>query len=248
MGTWGYDPNIPLPDAETRFRLRWANWHQVQGRQRVTIHPAETTGEVYRLGTGDEYFLVENRGPGDAFDRSLPERGLAVFHVDRTVKLGGQEGQFVERILDCVNCDPWHPYIRLLQADGQFEIEYAGRFGRGDLFGPGSFLRPDSRAIAVSELNPVNSSNFYSGAVSGLLLDDVRVLADGSIEVTLGAPETGQCDEKLCAEGDGCAPVTCGEPERKPGCSVGDGLLPVLGLLLLEQGFRRRKQGVLRRA
>lgn len=248
MGTWGYDPHIPLPDAETRFRLRWANWHQVQGRQRVTIHPAETTGEVYRLGTGDEYFLVENRGPGGAFDRSLPERGLAVFHVDRTVKLGGQEGQFVERILDCVNCDPWHPYIRLLQADGQFEIEHAGRFGRGDLFGAGSFLRPDPRAIAVSELNAVNSSNFYSGAVSGLKLDDVRVLADGSIEVTLDAPETGQCDEKLCAEGEGCAPVTCGEPEKKPGCSVGEGLLPALGLLLLEQGFRRRKQRVLRGA
>lgn len=248
MGTWGYDPNIPLPDAETRFRLRWANWHQVQGRQRVTIHPAETTGEVYRLGTGDEYFLVENRGPGDAFDRSLPERGLAVFHVDRTVKLGGQEGQFVERILDCVNCDPWHPYIRLLQADGQFEIEHAGRFGRGDLFGPGSFLRPDPRAIAVSELNAANSTNFYSGAVSGVRLEDVRLLPDGSIEVTLDAPETGQCDDKLCAEGEGCAPVTCGEPEKKPGCSTGEGLLPALGLLLLEQGLRRRKQRVLRRA
>ncbi|MDP1828592.1 MAG: hypothetical protein Q8L48_35325 [Archangium sp.] len=247
MGTWGYDPNIPLPDAETRFRLRWANWHQVQGRQRVVIHPAETTGEVYRLGTGDEYFLVENRGPGDAFDRSLPERGLAVFHVDRTVKLGGQEGQFVERILDCVNCDPWHPYIRLLQADGLFEIEHSGRFGRGDLFGAGSFLRPDPRAVAVSELNAVNSSNLYSGAVSGLKLDDVRLLADGSIEVTLDAPETGQCDEKLCAEGEGCAPVTCGEPEKKTGCSVGEGLWPAFGLLLLEQGLRRRKQRVLRR-
>ena len=31
MGAWSYDPKIPLPDAETRLRLRWANWHQVQG-------------------------------------------------------------------------------------------------------------------------------------------------------------------------------------------------------------------------
>lgn len=243
MGTWGYDPNIPLPDAETRFRLRWANWHQVQGRQRVTIHPAETTGEVYRLGTGDEYFLIENRGPGGAFDRSLPERGLAVFHVDRTVKLGGQEGNFVDRILDCVNCDAYRPYIRLLQADGLFEIEHDRRFGRGDLFVDGSFLRPDPRGIPLSKLNEVNSSNFYSGAESGLRLDDVRVLADGSIEVTLDAPQSDQCDERLCAEGEGCAPVSCGEKAAQaPSCAVGVGLVPGLGVLLLEQGLRRRKQ------
>jgi M6 family metalloprotease-like protein len=249
MGTWGYDPNIPLPDAETRFRLRWGNWHQVQGRERVTIHPAETTGEVYRLGIGDEYFLIENRGPGGAFDRALPERGLAVFHVDRTVKLGGMEGQFVQRILDGVNDDPWHPYIRLLQADGLFEIEHNKRFGPGDLFRQGSFLRPDTRGIGLSALNEVNSSNFYSGAESGLKLDDVRVLADGSIEVTLDAPESGQCDERLCADGDGCAPVTCGEVAKKPGCSVATGLFPMLAaLLLLEQRLRRGQQRVLPRA
>jgi hypothetical protein len=248
MGAWLYDPNIPLPDAETRFRLRWSQWHQVQGRERVTIHPAETTGEVYRLGIGDEYFLIENRGPGGEFDRSLPERGLAVFHVDRKVKLGGNEGQFVERILDCVNCDPWHPYIRLLQADGLFEIEHNKHFGAGDLFGTGAFLRPDARGLALSELNAANSSNYYSGAESGLQLDDVRVLDDGSIQVTLDAPATGQCDERLCADGDGCAPLTCGAPPAKTGCSVGMDLLPALALLLLEQRFRRRQQGVLRRA
>ncbi len=248
MGAWGYDANIPLPDAETRFRLRWGNWHQVQGRQRVTIHPAETTGEIFRLGVGDEYFLVENRGPGGAFDRGLPERGLAVFHVDRTVKLGGNEGQFVERILDCVNCDPWHPYISLLQADGAFEIERHKRFGKGDLFGTGSFLRPDPRNLAVSASNMANSSNLWSGAQSGLQLDDVRVLEDGSIEVTLDAPTTGQCEETLCAEGPGCAPITCEEAPKLPGCSATAAGPALALLLLLEEGLRRRKQRVLRRA
>ncbi len=249
MGSWGYDPNIPLPDAETRFRLRWGNWHQVQGRQRVTIHPAETTGELYRLGVGDEYFLVENRGPGGAFDRGLPERGLAIYHVDRTVKLGGNEGQFVERILDCVNCDPWHPYISLQQADGAFEIERNRRFGRGDLFGTGEFLRPDPRNLAVSATNMANSTNLWSGAQSGFLIDDVRVLPDGSIEVMLDAPATGQCEERLCAEGEGCAPITCAEAPKREGCSTGEGLGPALALLLLlEQRFRRREQGVLRGA
>ncbi|MFZ5445013.1 MAG: hypothetical protein ACOZQL_33795 [Myxococcota bacterium] len=248
MGAWGYDAKIPLPDAETRFRLRWANWHQVQGRQRVVIKPVETSGEVYRLGTGDEYFLVENRGPGGAFDRALPERGLAVFHVDRTVKLDGLEGAFVNRILDCVNCDPWHPYIRLVQADGLFEIEQNKRFGPGDLFGPGRWLRPDPSGLPVSATNRVNSTNLYSGAQSGLRLDDVHLNDDGSIEVTLDAPESAQCDDRLCADGEGCAPVTCGAPAPTPaGCSVGVGLAPWGALLLLEEGLRRRQQRVARR-
>jgi M6 family metalloprotease-like protein len=249
MGTWGYDARIPLPDAETRFRLRWGTWNQVQGRERVRIRPAETSGDFYRLGTGDEYFLIENRGPGGEFDRALPERGLAVFHVDRTVKLKGGEGEFVNRILDCVNCDPWHPYIRLLQADGFFEIEKNGKFGPGDLYRPGSYLRPDPSGAAVSASNQVNSTNFYGGTVSGLRLDDVNVLDDGTIEVTLDAPATGQCDDRLCAEGEGCAPATCGESAVKTtGCGVGEGLAPVLALLLLEQRLRGRKQRVLRRA
>lgn len=250
MGAWLYDPNIPLPDAETRFRLRWSNWHQVQGRQRVNVKPVESSGDVYRLGVGDEYFLVENRGPGGAFDRSLPERGLAVFHVDRTSStLKGGEGAFVERLLDCVNCDPWRPYIRLLQADGKFEVEKHKRFGPGDLFTTGTFLRADDRGLAVSVDNQVNSTNFYSGAVSGLSIDDVRVNDDGSIDVTFTAPGEGQCDERLCADGDACAPVTCGaSTEAKSGCSTGAGLLPALALLLLEQRLRRREQRVARRA
>ncbi len=245
MGSWLYDPQIPLPDAETRFRLRWGNWHQVQGKQRVTIEPAENSGDVFRVGTGDEYFLIENRGPGGTFDGATPERGLAVYHVDRTVKLKGEEGQFVHRILDCVNCDAWHPYIRLLQADGLFEIEHNHSVARGDLFVDGTSLRPDALEQPRSPLNPMNSSNFYSGARSGFQLEDVHLLADGRIEVTLEGPESGQCDEQLCAEGEGCAPVDCGVRTDVPtnkGCAVGEGLLPLLGLLFLEKCFRRREQ------
>lgn len=251
MGAWLYDPRIPLPDAETRFRLRWATWHQVQGRQRVKIRPVETSGDVYRLGTGDEYFLVENRGGGTGrqFDLALPQQGLAVFHVDRRVKLGtGLEGQFVERLLDCVNCDPWHPYIRFVQADDRFDVEAGRRFDLGDLYGPGSTLRPRPTGAPRTQANAVNSTNWYSGAASGVQLDDVRLLDDGSIEVTLDAPVEGACDERLCAEGEGCAPVTCGEPAPRPGCGVGQGLWPALALLLLEQRLRRGQQLVLRRA
>jgi len=151
-----------------------------------------------------------------------------------------------------VNCEPFHPYIGRLQADNLFEIEANKKFGVGDLFQPGDFLRPDTRALAVSKNNPVNSSNFYSGEVSGLRIEDIRQLDDGTIEATLDAPEAGQCDERLCADGEGCAPTTCGESTAKSGCSTSNGeLVPValaLGLLLLEQRFRRRDQRILRGA
>ncbi len=240
MGAWSYDAFIVLPDAETRFRLRWAQWHQVQGRQRVRIRPAETSGEVYRLGTGDEYFLLENRGPG-AFDRSVQTRGLAVFHVDRSVRLGGKEGDFVQRLLNCVECDPWHPYIALVQADGRFDIERNGRFlPHHDLFRDFGSLGPDASGLPRSPGHQVQSTNAYSGAPTGLSLDDVQVLADGTIEVTLEAPAAGQCEERLCAEGDGCAPLDCGVSNaRGVGCAAAPGA-PVAWLLALAIALWRR--------
>lgn len=250
MGAWGYDAKVPLPDAETRLRLRWANWHQVQGRQRVRIQPAETTGEVYRLGTGSEYLLIENRGPG-AFDKSLSTRGLAVFHVDRTVKLKGDEGAFAERSLDCVECDPFHPYIRLVQADGLFEIEQ-GRplYANTDLFHDGRYLRPGFPGNALAQDNLSLDTNRYSGEVTGWLIDDIRLQEDGSFEVTLDAPGEGQCGERLCSEGEGCAPVTCGESTApRSGCAAMPGpALPAIALLLLEERLRRRHQRRLRGA
>jgi M6 family metalloprotease-like protein len=245
MGSWRYDSPIPLPDAETRFRLQWGEWHQVQGRQRVRIRPAETSGDVYRLGTGDEYFLVENRGPGK-FDGSLDARGLAVFHVDRTVKLSGEEGAFVHRLLDCVNCNPWHPLIRLVQADGSFDLERDGRFSAADdLFTENDGLFPDESGIPLSAAHAVNSTNFYSGTSSGFRLEDVDVQDDGSIDVTLVAPETSQCSERLCASGESCTPSTCGAPPPKaqPGCASTPGaeLAGFLALLgVLAQLARRR--------
>jgi hypothetical protein len=240
----GYDAKIPLPDAETRFRLRWANWHQVQGRQRVRIQPAETSGEVYRLGTGFKYLLVENRGTG-VYDRSLSTRGLAVFHVDRTVKLEGEESSFADCILDCVNCDPFHPNISLVQADGQYEIERGGPFRDAtDLFHDGSFLRPGIAGNALSSTNLTTDTNRYDGSVTGWLIDDVRVQDDGSIEVTLGAPEDGQCGETLCADGEAYEPLTCGEsPSPRGGCAAAPSQAGAFfALLLLEQRFRRRQQ------
>jgi M6 family metalloprotease-like protein len=253
MGSWAYDPKIVLPDAETRYRLRWANVLQAQGTHRYRLEPVETSGQVIRVGVGDEYFLIENRGPGQ-FDQALPVRGLAVFHVDRAVesataqgrfpKLGAKEGDFVSRLLDCVNCDAWHPYIRLVQADGEFDVEANRRFEpEVDLFRDQDRLLTDTSNSVRSPASPINGSNWYSGQPSGFLLDDVRVRDDGAIDVSIVAPPTGQCDERLCADGDGCAPIACGPPATMtPSCTTAPGLSLLAALLLLEQGLRRRQR------
>jgi M6 family metalloprotease-like protein len=243
MGSWPYDPKVPLPDAETRYRLRWANLFQVSGRQRVTIRPSEAHGDVYRLGTGEEYFLVENRGPGGAFDREFSARGLVVFHVDRRVKLLGDEGRFQERVVDCVNCDKWHPYIRLVQADGRFDLQQPGSKVNypDDLFTDGTSIGPDPSGIPLSATHQVQSTNWYSGAASGISISEVVVHADGTITATLEGPKADVCGEPLCAEGPGCQPASCALPDP---CGCGQGgasAVALLGLIAFGTATRRRR-------
>jgi M6 family metalloprotease-like protein len=241
MGSWGYDPKIPLPDAETRWRLRWGDWHQVSGRQTVVVKPAEKTGEIWRLGTGDEYFLVENRGPGGAFDKAITTRGLLVYHVDRALpQLSGDEGRFQDRILRCVNCEPWHPYIMWVQADGKFEVQTGGKPDwANDVFRDEAVMAPEGSGTSLGPDHKVLSTNFYSGKISGLSIQDIHVNADDTISVTFEAPEEGQCGESLCADGVACAPSTCANPgpSQKPGCGVASGWLAALALVGL---FRPR--------
>lgn len=249
MGAWGYDPAIPLPDAETRYRLRWGRVHQVSGTERLVLEPVETGGGLIRLGTGEEYFLVENRGPGERFDRGLVARGLAVFHVDRTVKLRGEEGYFQSRSLDCVNCDPWHPYVRFVQADDAFHVEHGGSaVDLVDLFASGDALLPDPSGVPLSAEHKVSSTNFYSGEVSGIRIENIAVYEDGTIAADFTAPESDPCADPLCEEGVGCRPVSCkpARSEEAPeagGCAAagagGLGLLFTAGLLSALRSRRR---------
>ncbi len=260
MGAWGYDPKIPLPDAETRYRLRWGSVTQVTSSGRYRLSPAESSGELLRLGTGSEYFLVENRGPGGRFDGEFTARGLVVTHVDRTVKLSGEEGRFVDRILDCVNCDPWHPYIRIVEADGRFDLQRGGRPDYAqDLFREGDELGPDASGIPLSATHAVQSTNLYSGAQTGFAIREISVRDDGAIELTVEAPsavgEADACAEPLCTgdlSGPGCVPVNCAREEEGPpfgddegcgGCastSGSGGAWALAGLLaLVARGGRR---------
>lgn len=238
MGSWGYDANMPLMDAESRYRLRWARLFQYSQPVRAVLQPVESSGEVWRLGTGDEYFLIENRGPG-SFDRAMSARGLVVYHVDRTVRLRGEEGRFQERILNCVNCDPFHPYIRIIQADGKFELQQGAEpVDEDDLFRDGDSLGADDSGLPISSDHLVQSTNWYSGQASGFSISDVRLREDGAIEATFRGPAADACAEPLCADGEACQPASC---RPASGCQSATGplwaLLALVGLLTRRVSF-----------
>lgn len=222
MGDWGYDFRPPLFDAETRYRLGWAKALVVSGTVRVTLEPASEGGAVYKLGSGAEYFLVENRSPGSKFDRNIKSKGLAVFHVDRRVGPKPEDGEFLSRLLKCVNCDPWHPYIMNVPSNGRFDIQNDKKtVDKDTLFAAGQSLLPDPSGTSVGAAHQVPSTNWFDGKESGLRIENIVAVSESSFEVTLTAPRTTRCAEPCTA---GVCPLSeCIEPPSQP---VPDGGAP----------------------
>ncbi len=171
-----------LINAYDRLRIGWANVIDIVGDQSVTVEPAATTGNVYRIGVSPkEYFLLENRQPftigGDEFDAGglITHPGLAVWHVDDNVlpEITGLIG------LPNLNREDWHPRIMLEQADGLYdlqndihEIEDADLFQDGDAFDAAPAHAP------IGPDNQVFDSNYYSGHPSNFTISNVDTVSD----------------------------------------------------------------------
>ena len=88
-----------------------------------------STGNVaYRFlkpGTSSEYFIVENRGTGDPWAASVPDKGVFIWHIDETVN-GNNNEQMTEA---------QHYEVSVEQADGDFDLENKNNSGdSSDLF------------------------------------------------------------------------------------------------------------------
>ncbi|MBI2061383.1 MAG: M6 family metalloprotease domain-containing protein [Nitrospirae bacterium] len=97
----------------------------------VTLPPIERQPVAYKIPIVDqEYFLIECRLK-TGFDEKLPGQGLLIWHADDKV--------CAERYEDnTVNDDENHPCLRLVEADGRYDLRGAGsRAGSSDPF-PGS--------------------------------------------------------------------------------------------------------------
>ena len=131
MGSGGWLDNEHSPSHFTpwsKMDLQWQEANILNENQYVELDPVSTSHEFYKIPIDDhEYFLVENR-QNVGFDRALPGRGLAIWHID---------GYIISdyRSSNSINTDPSSYGVRLIQADGRQQLENnQGRGNAGDLY------------------------------------------------------------------------------------------------------------------
>ena len=172
-----YSHGIPLLDAYSRMKIGWADVVDVDGPpESLLIPPAIVSGRVIRIGGESEFYLVENRTPGEFFDADLEKPGLAIYHIDESLLPEPGEWTFIQLVTDCLNCDEWHPFIMNEQPDGKFRIQ------RGEstdpnicLFRGGQSFKPDYLSQnPITDDNAKMHSNWYSGEPSDVLISDIN--------------------------------------------------------------------------
>lgn len=226
MGVWSFDTSAPYADAESRYRLQWADVDVVSGTRTITLAPAASGGRVVKLGMmGEgrrEYWLAEARGPVGPYDRDIvrssdkiPVYGLSVYHVDWS---RGPSGTFIKQILSCLDCDPWHPFMMNVQADRRFELQQNKPFRpEEDLFGAGSSFAPAQENGPFSKDNAVWGANYYDGTSAGIKIDNIRVDPDtGFVTADFTAPAVVDvCADLRCGPGQQCLAGNCRPPEEQ---------------------------------
>ena len=126
-------------DAWSKVRLGWVEPVEVDLTQvaRYTLTPVESGGDILKFtivdrgGDSDEVIYVEYRDTASGlFDRGLPDDGLLVWHVDESIE---------------TNEDENHPLVRLIQADGDRDLEMSRNNGdRHDVWTSGMVLSNQS--------------------------------------------------------------------------------------------------------
>ena len=185
IGNWGlmgggmwnkvtrYGDSPAHMSAWSKQQLGWVEPVVVgDGPERVTIAPASSQADVYQLfpadGDGREYFLVENR-QRSGFDAGLPGSGLAIWHIDEHV-LDGRRSANHANSMECapsLDCGDEHYLVSLIQADGDWDLEWGANWGDdGDLY-PGRY---DKTALNRSS---APDSLLYDGSSSRVSVTDI---------------------------------------------------------------------------
>lgn len=225
MGDYSYDDKATLPDAESRRALNWQQTIVASGTQTLTLQPAAAGGAVVKLGQmggkRKEYFLAEVRGPVGPIDRATdgsgkPIWGLAVYHVDWARGPKAQLGAWTERLISCLDCDPFHPFLRNLESSNQWGLVFAGpsktsatgaQTGLADdriLFTETGIASIDNPGT-LSRSNRYTATNYYDGSSSGVVIENVHVNPDHSVTATFTAPAVDDpCADVVCAPSEQC--------------------------------------------
>jgi M6 family metalloprotease-like protein/uncharacterized protein (TIGR03382 family) len=229
MGDYAYDQTLMMPDAESRRALGWNTLRLVSGTQTLTLKPAADGGFAVKLGqmngTRKEYFLAEVRGPSGAYDFTTdssgnPTWGLAIYHVDWSKGPKPDVGSWTSRLIECSDCNPFHPFIRNLESSDQWGLVFTGAKnsanntkGESDdhiLYSSGASLVSLPNPGVLSQNNHYTATNWYDGSDSGIRIENITVNVDHSVTATFTAPSVSDpCSDVVCAPLEAC--VTTGE-------------------------------------
>ncbi len=190
MGGWFYSTAGSLLDPFSRVAAGWANVVDVSGEATLLLPSAARSGQVIKVGKGDEFFLIEHRkNEGDAIDGDLEiTSGVVVQRVRLSKRPASAPGNYFNTLQNCVNCTAFDSLMMIEEADGTYDMQRnRGRDDAGDLFQAGQGMAPSDDTSPRSLQNPIFSTNLLSGEATGIVIDVVDS-DDVSATVHVSAP------------------------------------------------------------
>jgi immune inhibitor A len=155
-GSWNGGGDRPAhPSAWCKASQGWVTVVNQAKDGEVKITDVKRDHIIYRLWTNStispEYFLLENRERQN-FDTDLPGEGLLVYHIDDGIQ---------------TNSNEVHPKVKLMEADGERQLEQG--LNRGDL---GDVFPGNTKNRTFTKVSQP-SSKTYSGRDSYVSITDI---------------------------------------------------------------------------
>jgi M6 family metalloprotease-like protein len=175
-GCWLDDENTPANnDAWSRIELGWIKPVTIEAAGYYILKPAANDSTVYKVLTpvSTEFFLLENRQK-TGFDKQLPYKGMAIWHIDQAVLN-------VTLSSNSVNADKTRKGVDLEEADGTNGLDDPNNRGdAGDLF-------PGFKMNTSFDDDTKPNAKTYNGANSGIRIFSIATLTDSSVKFGFGA-------------------------------------------------------------
>jgi len=190
--SWGFDGQQKCPpnmSPWSKLQLGWIDPVDISQTGTYSLRQSATNNEYYIITSGystDEYLMIENRQK-TGFDCSLPQGGLAIWHIDDTAGFN-QEGYPDKRWPK----DGRHYRVALAQADGSFALEKGyNRGDAGDVHHAGGV-----DAMAPGPDGHPNTDGYQDGriTVTGHTISDISAAGPTMTFCLNGCGDTGGTD------------------------------------------------------
>jgi M6 family metalloprotease-like protein/uncharacterized protein (TIGR03382 family) len=206
MGGWYYDTPAVLLDPFSRLAIGWANVVDVSGGGTFRIDNATRSGQVLKVGSGEEFFLIEHRAAGDTIEGDIDvDSGVFIERVRLSRRPAGAAGNYLQTLQECVNCRPLDSLLTVEEADGAYDLQRnRARNDAADLFQAGQAMAPSDDTEPRNAGNLVFSTNLFSGEATGLTITVDASDSDGAT-ITVSGP----AKEDPCADLDALCLQDC---------------------------------------